>query len=480
MLKQIILLVVTILLLSSCQEKKQTTASLHGKYTGFDKPITLYVRNHGEEISFGTPIFIDTIVTSADGSFSVSLDASTPKELLLEGTAPDGSNKIYQTVFIEAGDSIYYESEGKLQSPLKNLKGTGSNKLAVIEKAKIMIGRLSLHQIIAKKDSALILTELNNRLKKYDALTDSINSLFSTDFVNFVQGSKLQETAYFLKVLPSYLQAYGFPSFAIDSVVRNRAYEAIYSFSPHGYKNFNFAEQLHQLLLSKLSKTDTVTEKIKSYVTLVDSLHLPDEGNQLMTGKIILHFLEQGKAKEIEPILTNFYTRYPASAYTETLKAQFAEWNALSPGMPAPDFSATQLDGNAFRLSDLKGKVVYLDIWAVWCGPCRAEIPFAEKIKSHYAKTNDIVFLNVSVDSQKEIWKEFLDKNPDFKGLHVNDPGDFDAEIAKIYKVGGIPKYMVIDRAGKIFSTDAYRPSDGEKLTKQLDDALGLHANSTL
>lgn len=474
MLKNYFLLAAfALIVLSSCQKEK-ATAVLSGKYTGFDQPLTFYVRDHGNELSFSISNNIDTLVTGADGSFSLTLEANEPKELLLEANMPDGNGKIYQSVFIEAGDSIYFESDGKYRSPLQNLKGRGSDKLIILQKTKSLISGTGFHDIIGKKDSALVLNEFNTRLERYNVLTDSIKPLFSTAFVNFIEGNKLQETAYFLQILTAYLEAYGYPAFAVDTVARENAFEAMYSFSAEGYKNFNFADQLHQLILSGMPKTDSVVKRINSYMSRIDSLPLPAEGRQLMTGKGILFFLSRGKVKEIEPTLADFYKKYPASIYTETLKTQFADWDALSAGKPAPDFTATHVDGKPFKLSDLKGNVVYVDIWATWCGPCRAEFPHAVTIKKHYQDNSNMVFLYVSVDVKSETWKKYLNENPTFEGLHVNDPGDFDSVIARLYKVNGIPRYMVIDREGKIFSTDAKRPSNGEKLIEQLDAALAL------
>lgn len=460
---------------ASCREEKITTAQLAAKYTGFNESLTFFVRDHARELDFSIPVYIDTVTTSSGGLFSLTVEATEPRELLLEAKTPSGG-KIYQSIFVEAGDSIYYESDGNYRSPLKNLKGKGSNKLGVMDSAKGFISGMGFFEIIGKKDSALVLADFHERLKKYDIYLDSIRPLFSIDFADYLHAAKLQETAYFLQILTSYLNAYGYPSFQVDSLERENAYQALYAFSSRGYKNFNFSDQLYRLLMSKLPQTDTVSKRIANYSTAVDSLHLPDEGRQLIIGRGILSFLRRGKVREIEPTLRNFHAQYPSSRYKQTLDSQFEEWGALSCGKPAPDFAATLSDGNPFKLSDLKGKVVYIDIWATWCGPCRAEFPYTKHIKKHYQNNNDIVFLYVSVDEEKETWLKYLKENPDFTGVQVNDPGNFDSAIAKTYKVNGIPRYMIIDRDGKIFSNDAKRPSSGEELIAQLDQALGYPA----
>jgi hypothetical protein len=76
----------------------------------------------------------------------------------------------------------------------------------------------------------------------------------------------------------------------VDSVEREEAYTKLSLFSSKGYRNFNFGEQLYQLVMSRLPKTDTVSKRIDSYITQVDSLHLPDDGRQLMVGKAFYLF----------------------------------------------------------------------------------------------------------------------------------------------------------------------------------------------
>jgi len=126
-------------------------------------------------------------------------------------------------------------------------------------------------------------------------------------------------------------------------------------------------------------------------------------------------------------------------------------------------------------LSYFKGKVVVLDIWAMWCAPCLAEKPFFQKVEESFKDRNDIVFIGISHDGQakKESWKKFVAK----KGwTSIELLSEYDESIGKYYKIEGIPRLMIFDKEGKIVTVDAPRPSDPE--FKSLIEQT-LQSNST-
>ena len=127
-------------------------------------------------------------------------------------------------------------------------------------------------------------------------------------------------------------------------------------------------------------------------------------------------------------------------------------------GGVAADFTYPDVNGKMVSLSDFKGKVVLVDVWATWCGPCRGEIPHLKKLEEEM-HGKDVVFLGVSVDEakDKQKWLDFIEKEG-LKGIQLLAGGW--SKITKDYKINGIPRFMVFDRNGNIVSVDAPRPSN--------------------
>nr|WP_294928618.1 TlpA disulfide reductase family protein [uncultured Flavobacterium sp.] len=159
------------------------------------------------------------------------------------------------------------------------------------------------------------------------------------------------------------------------------------------------------------------------------------------------------------------FNQYAAQNYESASKT-----NKLK-GKPSPNFDYENYKGGKTKLSDLKGKYVYIDLWATWCGPCRAEIPFLQKIEEKYHGKN-IEFVSISIDKAKDIdkWKKFVaDKN--LGGVQLFADKDWESEFVMSYGVTGIPRFILIDPNGNILNPDADRPSSAE-LQTQLDALL--------
>jgi peroxiredoxin len=114
-------------------------------------------------------------------------------------------------------------------------------------------------------------------------------------------------------------------------------------------------------------------------------------------------------------------------------------------GHPAPDFTLNDLNGNEVSLSDLRGKVVFLNFWATWCPPCRLEMPEMEELYQEY-KNEDIVIIGVDLVEYASSVRSFVEENG-YNWIFVIDTT---GEVAADYMVTGIPASFFIDKDGII------------------------------
>lgn len=133
---------------------------------------------------------------------------------------------------------------------------------------------------------------------------------------------------------------------------------------------------------------------------------------------------------------------------------------SLNPGDPAYNFNYVDKDGKMVSMSDLKGKVVLIDVWATWCGPCTAQIPHLKKLEEEM-KGKDVAIVSISVDEEKdkEKWLKMI-KDENLGGIQLFAGGWGD--IGKQYQIKGIPRFMVFDKQGKIVTVNSPRPSSPE------------------
>jgi peroxiredoxin len=129
----------------------------------------------------------------------------------------------------------------------------------------------------------------------------------------------------------------------------------------------------------------------------------------------------------------------------------------------APEFALKDVSGKVIHLSDYKGKVVLLDFWATWCGPCNEELPHMKKIAKEFAG-QPFVMISVSWDSDLGKWQAFLDKN-EMTWVQYRDANH---ELSKAFGVDAIPHYFTIDSDGVLTAEMMGSGSDVEGKLKKL------------
>lgn len=190
--------------------------------------------------------------------------------------------------------------------------------------------------------------------------------------------------------------------------------------------------------------------------------------------------------KDLKPLtflMDAFEKNYPASDYLSVLKRYSNELHTKL---------ASNLQNESIEIYDgydtvksiydvivsMKGKVVYLDIWGTWCGPCQEELRYVQKLKERY-QNQDIAFVYLDLDDEKKDkeWRDFIRVN-ELEGIHLRMNND---QIQSVWqellpddkKLHGLyPTYFIFDRQGNLSKEKAKRPSDQDVLYKQLDKYL--------
>jgi thiol-disulfide isomerase/thioredoxin len=146
------------------------------------------------------------------------------------------------------------------------------------------------------------------------------------------------------------------------------------------------------------------------------------------------------------------------------MRAQhFAENPALSLSKMAPAFEVTALDGSRFNLDAMGGRVVLIDFWATWCGPCNEELPHMQKIAKEFAG-QPLVIISVSWDSDEAKWKDFIHKH-EMTWVQYRDAGH---TLSERFGVQAIPHYFTIDSDGVLTAEMLGSGSDVEGKLKKL------------
>jgi len=248
----------------------------------------------------------------------------------------------------------------------------------------------------------------------------------------------------------------------IDSVNTDNEEDAFYY---SAYRNLAYME-MNDAILKDDDGTIPTIQKVIDFASTKNSSTLRDV--LLMNSTYLLDSSLEN--------LDKTYTDFIALATDETLKTKISEkydvFKKLAKGAPSPTFDYENYKGGNTALTDLKGKYVYIDVWATWCGPCIAEIPSLKKIEHDYEQS-DIEFVSISIDEKRdyETWRTMI-QDKELGGIQLMSDLAWKSQFVKNYAIEGIPHFILLDPEGNIVNANADRPSS-PKLAETFE-SLGL------
>jgi thiol-disulfide isomerase/thioredoxin len=183
-------------------------------------------------------------------------------------------------------------------------------------------------------------------------------------------------------------------------------------------------------------------EKIRNFIT-----QNPDKLAPITAAE----FLDPDKDfKAYDALATNLKKNYPKSSFAQSFIGRVDQMRSTAIGMPMPDINLTSPTGNPIALSSLKGKVVLIDFWASWCGPCRKENPNVVKLYEEM-KSKGFDIYSISLDKDKAAWEKAIQADGLTWPSHVSDLGGWNSSVVKQFGITGIPFTILIDKDGNIF-----------------------------
>jgi peroxiredoxin len=327
-------------------------------------------------------------------------------------------------------DALSISGVKSIDSTITNESGDFNLKIATIES-----GFYRLHSDIPK--SYLILY-LNNQEKIN--LTGDLNNLQST---SVIKGSPESEK---MLAVNMELQKTLLRSDSLNNVFNGYANspqkDSIIPILQAEYQNLMTSENRYLKKFIQENPTSLTT------LTFIDKM---DKDQDFKTYK----FLDE-----------NLIKAYPTNPYVLDFHKRVIDMGKLMEGSPAPDFTLNTPEGNKISLSSFKGKVLLVDFWASWCGPCRQENPNVVRIYNQYHEKG-FEILGVSLDKSKEKWVEAIAKDK-LTWNHVSDLGQWSSAVVPLYGITGIPLTILVDRNGNI----AAKSLRGKELESKVAELL--------
>jgi len=231
-------------------------------------------------------------------------------------------------------------------------------------------------------------------------------------------------------------------------------------------EDFNMYKNFKELAIRHYSKTLNPFEDIKGAVSSIKALKSQSLKDMLAEN---LSFFISPSGKDSDYLYEELTTISKNEEFKKELAEKYNTIKKLVAGNASPKFKYENHKGGKTSLDDLKGKYVYIDVWATWCGPCIGEIPSLKKVEKKYHNKN-IEFVSISIDDKKDYttWKKMV-VDKDLGGIQLMADNDWKSKFVKEYAIEGIPRFILIDPEGNILDADAPRPSS-EKLIELFDE----------
>ncbi|AUC86189.1 TlpA family protein disulfide reductase [Polaribacter sp. ALD11] len=454
-MKKIGLLIAIITMVSCKPENKVNYTIVSGKIeNATSKKVTIYSR-------FDTSLMSE-IELAEDGTFKDTLKMNSDFYFLREGKnmtdfyAPSGSNT-----------NINYDSKKK-DSTLTLAGTTSTINNYLLNKSKTNLA------ITGDQEEMYLKNEEDFKAHLLKIKTAEEDLLFKTDGIpeDFKINEKKNINYAYLTTLNNYQPYHGY-------YIKDRSFKASDNFLNElddldidNETDFLFSGNYRNLVSTSLKeKAQKLVEKDSLERDIAYLKTIVAVKSDVIKNKLLYDDARYGitYTENLEEYYALFSKNSTNVENNKKITKDYNKLKSLAKGNPSPNFTDYEDNaGGTKSLEDLKGKYVYIDVWATWCGPCIAEIPSLKQVEKDFHGRN-IQFLSISIDVEKdhEKWKKMI-VDKELGGMQLMADSDWKSQFIEDYMIKGIPRFILLDPQGNIVNANAPRPSD-KKLIETLN-----------
>ena len=410
-------------------------------------------------VTVDSPVMETVVIVHHNDVYEAALDENGCAAVELDGidaaylTLHHGRESL--SIYVEGGDNVSLSFDGGDVAGSYKLEGGKAAAMKYLNSVKLIA--------LPDEDYALPFDEYKARLagKEKDALRllkagdYSAEGKFQT-----MEGARIKYSygAALLMYPIGHVLMTGDYSYAPDQTYYD--YIATYVVEDELLVNLDeylefVAEAMHILDVDNRELSEVYPKTVAQMKYAADCLNNAKVREALMHHMATV-YVDNFGVKDIDELQNLYFTFVRDSAKQAVYQAKSERWDLSRPGRISPNFRAVDIDGKEWTLLDFRGKYVYIDMWATWCGPCKQELPYLKQLEKQFDGA-EIVFLGLSIDRDKAKWEEKINEGT-LSGvqLYLGTQSSFQ----EAYRAESIPRFILLDKNGVIISNDMSRPSE--------------------
>ncbi|WGF91948.1 TlpA family protein disulfide reductase [Aequorivita marisscotiae] len=406
---------------------------------------TVFIR--GNDFEFRTPIsekgtFLDTLHILKDGFYEMYVGRERT------------------SIYLEKGKNLSVTLDANEFDETLNYSGDMANINNFLA-AKYLWNEQNLDY---KEIFSLPEDDFKKALSANQKSIDSIYEVKKVSNENFKK--KLSEEDIYSRaiLIENYEKAHGFYTGEANFKVTDGFYDALKNINYKdtlAYRNSTAYQSLLDAHFNRLVREDTISSATSENILFLKKVD-EDLPNGYAKDKIMSSYLQFGLKPDetLDEAYSIYKNSEPNSENLAKLTERYNKLKTITKGRPSPTFNYENHKGGTTSLESLKGKYVYIDVWATWCGPCLREIPALKEFEKEYENKN-VQVVSISIDEAKDYdkWKSMVTEKQ-LGGIQLMADNNWKSAFVDDYAIMGIPRFILVDPEGNIVSADAPRPSD--------------------